>query len=261
MSGEETSHGGVQSVRRALALLEHLSAAGGEATLSELARSSGLPQPTIHRLVQTLVACGYVRQRPSRRYVLTPRLAMLAQGAGQLLPLWAQPHLAEVVRALGETANLALLDGDAAVYVAQVPAERSLRMFTEVGRRVHLHSTGVGKALLAQLEDDEVLRVVARAGMPEETERTITSPDKLLVEVRRVRRVGYAVDDGEQEAGVRCYAVPVPGGAVPMAVSVSGPETRMRNTGAARNAQILEHAARSLAAELDARPLRGAPPP
>jgi len=100
-----------------------------------------------------------------------------------------------------------------------------MRMFTEVGRRVYAHCTGVGKALLAQLPDDAVRRIVTSAGMPARTDHTITDVDRLLEELGRVRARGYTVDDGEQEAGVRCVAVAVPGSPT-TALSVSGPASR-----------------------------------
>src|SRR5262249_58547939 len=93
--------------------------AGGEVGLSELSASSGLPLPTIHRLMRTLVACGYVRQQPNRRYALGPRLIRLGESASRLLGTWARPHLAHLVEETGETANLALLDGDGAADAGQ----------------------------------------------------------------------------------------------------------------------------------------------
>ncbi|MCW2698410.1 MAG: Transcriptional regulator, IclR family [Modestobacter sp.] len=133
---------GVQSLERAFLLLELMAEDGGEVALSRLAVDSGLPLSTIHRLVRTLVARGYVRQLPSRRYVLGPRLIHLGESSSRTLGTWARPHLTALVDAFGETANLAMLDGDRVVYVAQVPSRHSMRMFTEVGRRVHLHCTG-----------------------------------------------------------------------------------------------------------------------
>jgi IclR family acetate operon transcriptional repressor len=241
--------GGVQSLDRAFALLEHMAAAGGDVALSELAARSGLPLPTIHRIVRTLVSSGYVRQLPSRRYALGPRLIGLGESASRMLGAWARPHLTELVEQVGETANMATLDGDEVVYVAQVPSRHSMRMFTEVGRRVSVHSTGVGKALLAQLPPNRVAELLDRAGMPAETQHTITDPDTLAEELERIRTQGYAVDDGEQEVGVRCVAVPVPDGPSMTAVSVSGPEARVSWELVARAAPLLQRTATALAAE------------
>jgi IclR family acetate operon transcriptional repressor len=243
---------GVQSLERAFELLELMAEAGGEVALSRLALESGMPLSSIHRLVRTLVARGYVRQLPSRRYVLGPRLIHLGEIASRTLATWARPHLSRLVDAIGETANLAMLDGDRVVYAAQVPSRHSMRMFTEVGRRVHLHCTGVGKVLLAGLPDDAVREVLARAGMPARTARTLTDPDALLAELHRVAGQGYALDDGEEEAGVRCVAVPLPGGAPAAAISVSGPEGRLAMEAVPRVVSLLQGAAAALAAELTA---------
>ncbi|WP_433330504.1 IclR family transcriptional regulator [Spirillospora sp. CA-294931] len=217
----------VRSLERAFDLLEHLADGGGEMALSELTEVSGLPMPTIYRLMRTLVNQGYVRQEPSKRYALGPRLIRLGEGASRLLGTWARPALTRLVDEVGETANMAVLEGDEAVYIAQVPSRHSMRMFTEVGRRVKPHCTGVGKALLAQLPEQRVREILARTGMPAHTPNTFTDPDALLDELARVRERGYAVDDGEQEIGVRCVAVPLPGTPALTAFSVSGPSARM----------------------------------
>ena len=218
----KSATGGVQSLERAFDLLERMADAGGEVGLSELSASSGLPLPTIHRLMRTLVVCGYVRQQANRRYALGPRLIRLGESASRLLGTWARPYLARLVEETGETANMALLDGDEIVYVAQVPSKHSMRMFTEVGRRVLPHSTGVGKALLANTPDNEVRALLARTGMPAATEKTITTPDGFLAALEDVRRLGYAIDDNEQEIGVRCLAVSVPNSPTAAAISISG---------------------------------------
>lgn len=219
--------GGVQSLERAFELLEHMADAGGEMGLSELAAASGLPLPTIHRIMRTLVNREYVRQERSRRYVLGPRLIRLGETASRLLGSWARPYLADLVEQTGETANMALLDGDEIVYVAQVPSKHSMRLFTEVGRRVLPHCTAVGKALLAQLPPTEARQILERTGMPAYTPRTITDPAALMAEFQRIREDGFAVDDGEQELGMRCVAVPVIGAPTMAAISVSGPEGRI----------------------------------
>jgi IclR family acetate operon transcriptional repressor len=242
--------GGVQSLERAFDLLERMADAGGEVGLSELSAGGGLPLPTIHRLMRTLVACGYVRQQPNRRYALGPRLIRLGESASRLLGSWARPYLAELVEATGETANMALLDGDEVVYVAQAPSRHSMRMFTEVGRRVLPHSTGVGKALLADVPPDEVRALLARTGMPAATERTITEPDAFLAELERVRGLGYALDDNEQEVGVRCLAVTVPGSPTAAAISISGPAGRVTEAATDKIVPVLHEVAQRLAVAL-----------
>jgi IclR family transcriptional regulator, acetate operon repressor len=242
--------GGVQSLERAFDLLERMADVGGEVGLSELSASSGLPLPTIHRLMRTLVACGYVRQQPNRRYALGPRLIRLGESSARLLGTWARPYLARLVEETGETANMALLDGDEIVYVAQVPSKHSMRMFTEVGRRVLPHSTGVGKALLAHTPPHEVRALLARTGMPAATEKTITTPEGFLDALEQVRRTGYAMDDNEQEIGVRCLAVSVPNSPTAAAVSISGPAGRVTEAATEKIVPILHEVAKDLSAAL-----------
>ena len=210
-AGPAAPAGGVQSIERAFDLLEMLADAGGALGLSELATVSGLPLPTVHRLMRTLVNRGYVRQEASRRYTLGSRLIRLGEISSQTLGTWLRPFLAQLVRLTGETANLAMLDGDEVVYIAQVPSPHSMRMFTEPGRRVQPHCTAVGKALLAQLPPGEARALLERDGMPAYTPATITDPDLLIAHLEVIRKQGYAVDEGEQEIGVRCFAVAVPG--------------------------------------------------
>jgi IclR family transcriptional regulator, acetate operon repressor len=243
--------GGVQSLERAFDLLEAMADAGGVVGLSRLAQESGLALPTIHRLVRTLVDLGYVRQEPSRQYSLGPRLIRLGESASRLLGTWSRPYLSRLVDALGESANLAMLDGDRVVYVAQVQSRQSMRMFTEVGRRVYPHCTAVGKALLAHLPPSDVQALLGRTGMPAQTEHTITEPTRLAEEIDRVRAQGYAIDDGEQEIGVRCVAVPVLGTSNRLAVSVSGPAPRMTPDVVERAVPLLRQAAEDLADDLN----------
>ncbi len=244
--------GGVQSLARAFEILEKMADAGGTIGLSQLASDVGLPLPTIHRLIRTLVDLGYVRQERTRQYTLGPKLIRLGETSSRMLRSWAQPYLAELVDQLGESANLAMLDHDQIVYIGQAPSRHSMRMFTEVGRRVAPHCTAVGKAILALEPQDEVRGLLRRTGMPAHTVHTITDPEVFLAELSRVRAQGYAVDDGEQEIGVRCVAIAVPSAPTPIAMSVSGPTARMTADLVSRAAPLLVDAARRLSLDLDA---------
>lgn len=227
VSASPAAAAGVRSLDRAFTLLEAVADAGGSARLTELSAATGFPLPTIHRIVRSLVAGGYLRQQPDRSYALGPRLIRLGDRAAQMLGAWALPHLGELVSEIGETATMAMLEGEQAVYVAHVPSPHTMRMFTEVGRRVHAHSTGVGKALLSRLTDAEVAELLARTGMPAMTPGTITTPEALLAHLAQVREQGWAMDDGEHETGVRCVALAVPDAPTRLAISVSGPSSRM----------------------------------
>ncbi|OAA29046.1 transcriptional regulator, IclR family [Frankia sp. EI5c] len=221
--------GVVQSVDRALHLVELLAAAGNGAGLADLARAAGLPQPTVHRLLRALHERGWVRQDADRRYAPGARLIGLGNAAQRLLAAGAQPFLREAVAVSGETANLAVLEADQVVYVAQAASPHRLRMFTEVGNRAPAHSTGVGKAMLAFLPEPTVRAMLARAGLPRRTASTITDPADFAAELADIRQRGYATDDGEEEVGVRCVAFPLtdPAGRAVAALSVSGPAARI----------------------------------
>lgn len=219
---------GVQSVDRALDVLEALAVADGEVALSDLAAQTGLAYGTVHRLLRTLAARGYVRQNDDRKYALGAALLRLSDPAERLFRLGARPYLAQLVEVSGETANLAVMEGDAAVYVAQVPSRHRLRTFAEVGRRVLPHCTAVGKVLLAWRPETEATQVLGRTGLPRRTSHTITELDAALDELAKVRAAGYALDCGEEELDVHCVAVPVRDeGRVVAAMSISGPKSRI----------------------------------
>lgn len=247
---EPKASSGVQSVERAFELLEVIARSGGEASLSELATDTPLPLPTIHRLLRTLVGIGYVRQLGNRRYSLGPRLIRLGEVANRQLGALATPVLKNLVSSLGESANIAVLDGDMVTYIAQAQSPHSMRMITEVGRRSSLHGTGVGKAILSVLDDERVQRLVGQAGMAAQTPNTITTMGRLFAEIEQVRSRGYAIDEEEQELGVRCFAMAVPGAPTPMAISISGPVTRVTEEFAERAVPELKHAAQQLSASL-----------
>lgn len=241
------SQGGVQSVARALDLLETLADADTAMPLADIADRAKLSAPTAHRLLKTLQQRGYVHQGPDRQYSLGPGLIRLGQQATPRLALQAQSVLADLEQTAEETANLAVLDGDLVAYIAQVPSRHRMRMFTEVGRRVLPHASGVGKAMLSVLPDRDITALIRRTGLPQYTPSTHTSERSLLADLHESRRRGFAIDDGEQEIGVRCIAVALPGVHPPVAVSISGPAARVTDAKSAGLVDALQLAARTLA--------------
>jgi IclR family acetate operon transcriptional repressor len=249
----------VQSVARSLRLLEAL-AASEDAGLVELSDRTGLRPSTVHRLLATLVGCGWVVQdHRSSRYRLSHRVLGLVGGAGSRLGRLrtvARPHLVAVRDAVDETANLAVPERDTAVYVDQVESLRAVRMFTEIGRRVPLHASGVGKAMLAFLAPDELEAILERAPFEPLTPRTLTEGAALRGELERIRRQGYATDDEEYEEGVGCVAAPVFNhlGEVEAGVSVSAPPARLRRLELADVGELVARHAAAISGELGHRP-------
>jgi len=249
-TGVKPRSGSVQSLARAFTVLEAMADQGGTAGLSQLSAACELPLPTIHRLVKTLCELGYLRQDPSRQYVLGPKLIRLGETSAQMLGVWARPHLARLVDELGESANLAMLDGDQITYVAQVPSRYTMRMFTEVGRRVLPHCTAVGKSIMAGMPPDHVAEILQRTGMPAFTPSTITDGDTFAAALAAIADQGFAMDESELEVGVRCVAVAVPDAPAPLAISLSGPAARMSEDLVQRAVPLLKEAGKALARDL-----------
>lgn len=227
-----TSKTTVQSVERTLDILEAL-ADRGEAGIAQLSHQVGLHASTVHRLLSTLIARGYVRQNhETGRYQVGLKALDVARAVRDHLDLRmeALPILRELMQKSGETANLAVLDGQHLVYLEQVSSPGwMLRMFVQVGARAPLHSTASGKVLLANLPEVELNKKLANYSLTPYAGRTIVDKGVLLSELADVRRDGYATDYGEQEEGVSCVAGPVRDftGRVVAAISISGPWIRI----------------------------------
>lgn len=226
MSQAITDRGTVQSVARAFEIIETLAQAHGDLGISELSEQVGLPMPTVHRILKTLITYGYVQQTPRRRYALGVKLIPLSRYAGGALGIALRPLIARYVDELDESISVAMVDQEFARYIAHVPSERSMRMFTEVGNQVSLHATGVGKAILSKFSDGDLRSLLTRVRLRRLTEHTITKADDLIADIERTRERGYALDDQEHEIGVCCVAVPIPGD-MRLAVSASGPPPRL----------------------------------
>jgi IclR family acetate operon transcriptional repressor len=232
----------VQSVDRALDVLEALAEAGKPLGVGELAARTGLPQGTAHRILQSLQERGYVRRDGARKYSLGTSAVRLADGAQRALARSARPYLSELVTLSGETANLAVREGDDVVYIAQVSSPHTLRMFAEVGRHVPPHSTAVGKVLLAALPREVAMAILRRTGLASRTDATITDLAAFEAELDLVTAQGWAADEEEQEAGVRCVAVPVGGpGPTLAAMSLSGPADRFAGGRVAGLVEAMRH--------------------
>lgn len=229
-----------------LDLVERLADVGGEVSVNHLAELAGIPVPTTYRLLRLLMDRGYVRQGASGRYALGPHLIRLGEAASTALGTAAKPSLRKLATRTGETANMALMDGDEVVYIAQAQpsAGPAIRMFTEPGRRVHPHCTAMGKVLLARLPTDAVRATIKRRGLPALTPATITSEDVLLEELKLIRKRGYAVDQEEEELGLHCVAVAVPDVDIGIAIAVSGPAARLDAKTQKRLIPVLKAAAR-----------------
>jgi IclR family KDG regulon transcriptional repressor len=200
-----------QSGLRALQLLEDLAVAG-PSTLAAMAERLAWHKSTTHRSAALLIDAGYVRQDPhTRRYSATTKVVELASHVldGLHLRPEVRPILEETARTTGETVHLAVLEGFEIAYVDKVEGRQAVRMASRIGLRGHCHSTALGKVLLAARPQEDWDRYVSEHGLVRRTAQTITDPAALYAELRRVRERGYAVDNVENENGIRCVAVPI----------------------------------------------------
>jgi DNA-binding IclR family transcriptional regulator len=246
------------SVERAFELLDHIAAAGPNGlTLAELAAEVPTAKSTTHRYVTTLLELGVVRRDAAGRLQLGLRLVELAGSLldGDNLRMAAEPVLHELVARTGETVHLGVPTADGhVVYIAKVESPQSVRLVSRIGARIPMHCSAMGKALLA-LMDGPQLQAALERPRDVRTMHTLTSQDALLAELEKVRVAGVAIDDEENELGVRCIGTVVHGnGTAPVgAISVSAPATRMTHERCAEVAPAVLAAAEEIARRLGRR--------
>ena len=218
--------GGVQSVERIFQLIEHLAAHPTGVSLQTLAGETGLAKSTVHRLLASLVGLGYVVQdEENGHYRLTLKMFELSSGIVDSMDIMgvAKAHLERLSQRTGEAVHLVIRDGRDIVYIYKTESG-PMRTSSRVGLRSPLYCTGVGKAILATLPGDEVEDIWTHSNAQKLTARTITDLEELRSQLVEVRANGYAIDDEENELGVRCVAVAIPGpdGRAESAFSISG---------------------------------------
>jgi IclR family acetate operon transcriptional repressor len=199
-------------------------------SLSEVSRLSGVPKPTAHRLINVLLECGMIRSGPKDRYLVGPQCLILGNRFlnGLDLRQEAQDLLRELARDTMETCHLGIKEGTRIVYIEKVESPHAVRMYSRVGATNPVHSTALGRAILAYCGEDTVEAVID-SGLECRTPNTITDPNRFRANLAEIKERGFAVDDVENEEGIRCVAAPVfdHSGDVVAGISVSGPEQRI----------------------------------
>ncbi|MBS1873279.1 MAG: IclR family transcriptional regulator [Acidobacteria bacterium] len=241
----------VPSLDKALGLLELLTRCRSGLTLPELVEKSGLPKSSAHYLLVTLERRGYVhRSERTGRYMPGVQLFSMANLAlnGLGVRQRADPYLSALRLRTGLTVHMAILDNNEAVLVARHDAHGGMRVATWVGKRMDLHCTGLGKALIAFLPEKEIEAVVRERGLARHNENTISTPRRLQENLQRVVKLGYALDDEEDELGTRCIGAPVfASGDRPIAsVSLVGSLSEINHENVAQLAEELKSTARAL---------------
>ena len=221
--------------------------------VQQVATEMGIHKSTASRLMQTLVAAGYAQPLPEGRrgFRLGPaaQLHLLPTHAQRQLAWLARPHLARLVGETGECAHVAVASGLSALVIEDVETSQPLRVVSSRGRRVPLHCTSAGKCLLA------FGLAAVPAELPRRTPRTITAPELLRAQLQEIAARGYAVDDEENDLGVRCVSAPVfsrPGGEALGCIGIDGPSVRVRRKNLERLAGHVVAIAAELTGELTA---------
>lgn len=247
-SGEDRA--GVRTLDRALDILDLLAGASG-LTLSEVAERMGLAPSTVHRLLSTMAARGVIETDPvSQTWHVGPTAfrhgSAFMRRSGLIDRSW--PVLRRLMAATGETANLGIVNGDAVLFIGQVETHETIRAFFPPGTRSALHSSGIGKALLAHAPEGTLRDFLRDRELTRFTPRTITDPQALVEDLALVRARGYSLDDEERALGMRCIAAPVFDlfGEAVAGISVSGPLHRMTDDRLAAVGQEVAQAAREL---------------
>lgn len=251
--------GQVQSLSRALSIVNALARDDDGLTLTDLAHTVGLPPSTAHRLLTTLEEERFVRfDREGSRWMVGVQSFIVGSAflrSREIVAL-ARPFLRQLMEESGETANLAFEDEGEAVCMGQVESRQLVRAIARPGGRVLMHGSAIGKAMLASMPPGALGAVLQRHGLPRLTERTIDTPSRLRLHLEEVRARGYAIDDEEYAPGMRCVAAPIldEHGAVAAAISLSGPTGRMTDDRLAVLGGLVRNVAGQLTAEFGGRP-------
>lgn len=227
----DKSAGHTQALSRGLAVLEALAATDGGATLTGLAARLKIPAPTAHRLLATLEAAGYAHAGAQGEWTVGVRAFRVGSAflSHRNLVVQAFPYLKHLMERSGETANLAVVESGQAVFVEQVQCRELMRMSAKLGARAPMHASGVGKAMLAAMDERSATAVLGDKGLERYTPHTLTSGAELATELALIRARGFALDDEEHALGMRCVAATIfdENGQAWAALSLAGPTTRM----------------------------------
>jgi IclR family KDG regulon transcriptional repressor len=225
----------VQTIERASSILDILGQSPQGISIRELSTKIKLPKGTTHRLLSSLSYLGYVHQDlKTRNYLLGFKLVELGNLLLNQLDLRkeAEPFLKDLAERTKETVHMVILDRNEVVYIDKVETDQhtsGLKMASRVGLRNPAHSSAVGKVLLAHFSEEELKNFIKEKGLAQRTENTIVDPTQLKEHLKSVRAQGYAIDDEENEKGIRCVAAPIYNevGKPVAAMSISGPAFRI----------------------------------
>jgi len=256
----------LQSLDRAVAVLDLLGESEGPLGLVDVCERMDLHKSTAHRVLMVLERCGLIERTLENRFRLGLKLYELGSRAVEQIDLRARVHpwFRRLSAQVGETVHLGVLQRTAVVYLDKIePSNRHVWLSSRVGASNPVYCTAMGKAMLAFLPHDAAADIMARIRFTRFTPRTLCTAEALTRSLDRVRRRGYAIDDEEVEAGVRCVGAPIlsQSGRPVAAVSVSGPSSRITQQSVPAIAEHLLRCCREISASLGTRERRRAQTP
>lgn len=250
-ASKPTSATQVQSLSRALLLLECLASSDLGMSLTEVANSLDLAPSTTHRLLNSLRSHDFVDVDDTQG-LWSIGVNAFAVGNAYLkkrdVIAQSRPFMRRLVADTGETSNLAILEQDRVVYVGQVESPQTMRMVVSLGSSSPLHASGVGKALLSVVPIKDAMAIIKQTNMVPFTEHTITDADQFATELQHIKQQGYSLDDEEQFEGLRCIAANIYNeyGEAVAAISISGPAVRVKRERLAHLSQLVVDAAQEV---------------
>jgi len=245
----------VKAVDRSVNILEELANYEDGLGVTELANRLDIHKSSIHRLLSTLVYRGLVKQDPKTdNYKLGLKLFELGSRIFNDLEIreYARPYLEELVAITDEAVHLVIMDQGEVVYIDKVESSKTIRMNSQIGKRVPVHCSAVGKAMLAYYPQIKVDKIIKEQGLAKYTENTITDPTEFKEHLKQVKEQGYAIDDVEHELGIRCVAAPIfdYSGEVVSSVSVSGPTIHVTKERVGELAKVVKDTAMKISSQL-----------
>ncbi len=220
---------GIQVIDRVFDIIELLAEEEQGLGITEIGRRLDLNKTTAHRIVNGILKRGYIEKTQQGHYRLG--LKFVAVSSNRLnsieLSTEARPYLMQLTNKLGQSSHLAILDGSEAVYIDKIEVTRNLRLYSQIGKRIPVYCSALGKSLLLDKKDEEILHTLKQVAYVKMTNQTLMSAEQVLEEITIGRQRGWTIDDEEHDEGIRCYGAPVYDytGKIIASISTAGPST------------------------------------
>ncbi|MDF2519848.1 MAG: transcriptional regulator, IclR family [Clostridia bacterium] len=201
----------IQSVDRTFEILEILASEPRGLHIADLVQRTYMNKSTIHRILKTLSEWGYVEQKADKSYRLGVKIVDLSRMYLNNLQLRTEalPYLEELRDKTQLTVHLGIMEDGEVIYIDKLNTSNNFRMYSKIGKRVNAHSTSLGRSMMSYMETEDIKEIVKKRGLAPATKKTLRTEEELFAELEKIKSRGYAIDDEENEDGVRCVAAPI----------------------------------------------------